>query len=272
MHSCALNVLKPQTSAHLYCYVLPYCHLTPPPALPPPLFTHRWWAAAINHLRHPTTPLTSAAARWQRWQQPWLHLMCVSVTPSSYRHAWHYSMLCVCVSVCVMSHSVWWLVSFPGLRVMLYNSEVSDHVPTNFALPPCLGLLPSNVCVVPRQVDTVIFDDELSPGQQRNLERALSGGRPGARVCLGCRVARWHTAQQQAPLPSPPPPGPTQIHTCTCTCLHRSLLLTVPHLSWTSSVSVPAPVRASYRWAQGRSGQGRQASLCTQHCLPAFLV
>jgi GTP-binding protein HflX len=37
------------------------------------------------------------------------------------------------------------------------------------------------------RADTVIFDDELSPGQLRNLEKAFSGGKEGAgeavRVC-----------------------------------------------------------------------------------------
>jgi GTP-binding protein HflX len=31
-------------------------------------------------------------------------------------------------------------------------------------------------------VDTVIFDDELSPGQLRNLEKAFSGGSRGRQV------------------------------------------------------------------------------------------
>jgi hypothetical protein len=40
------------------------------------------------------------------------------------------------------------------------------------------------------QADTVIFDDELSPGQLRNLEKAFSGGRDGAQVreTLCCRA------------------------------------------------------------------------------------
>lgn len=33
------------------------------------------------------------------------------------------------------------------------------------------------------QVDTVVFDDELSPGQLRNLERAFGGAEGGVRVC-----------------------------------------------------------------------------------------
>ncbi len=32
------------------------------------------------------------------------------------------------------------------------------------------------------KVDTVVFDDELSPGQLRNLERAFGGGDEGVNV------------------------------------------------------------------------------------------
>jgi len=40
------------------------------------------------------------------------------------------------------------------------------------------------VCVCVFQADTVVFDDELSPGQLRNLEKAFSGG-PGGRQVRG---------------------------------------------------------------------------------------
>uniref|UniRef100_A0A383VVV6 Hflx-type G domain-containing protein n=1 Tax=Tetradesmus obliquus TaxID=3088 RepID=A0A383VVV6_TETOB len=39
------------------------------------------------------------------------------------------------------------------------------------------------------KADTVIFDDELSPGQLRNLEKAFSGGREGAQVAVADRTA-----------------------------------------------------------------------------------
>eukprot|EP00983_Pelagomonas_calceolata_P134599 1162075-Pelagomonas_calceolata.AAC.12 len=37
-------------------------------------------------------------------------------------------------------------------------------------------------------VDTVIFDDELSPGQLRNLEKVLGCGNGSVRVGAGCPV------------------------------------------------------------------------------------
>lgn len=40
----------------------------------------------------------------------------------------------------------------------------------------CLSLLS------PLQADTVVFDDELSPGQLRNLEKAFTGGQGGRQV------------------------------------------------------------------------------------------
>ncbi|KAF6258260.1 hypothetical protein COO60DRAFT_1701428 [Scenedesmus sp. NREL 46B-D3] len=39
------------------------------------------------------------------------------------------------------------------------------------------------------KADTVIFDDELSPGQLRNLEKALSGGTEGGQVAVADRTA-----------------------------------------------------------------------------------
>jgi hypothetical protein len=44
------------------------------------------------------------------------------------------------------------------------------------------------------QADTVIFDDELSPGQLRNLEKAFSGGRDGAQVRLLMREMLLHSS------------------------------------------------------------------------------
>jgi hypothetical protein len=40
-------------------------------------------------------------------------------------------------------------------------------------------------CLAPLQADTVLFDDELSPGQLRNLEKAFSGGQGGKQVSKG---------------------------------------------------------------------------------------
>jgi hypothetical protein len=53
------------------------------------------------------------------------------------------------------------------------------------ALLPSLVTAFSALLLCYIQADTVIFDDELSPGQLRNLEKAFSGGREGAQVCVG---------------------------------------------------------------------------------------
>lgn len=42
----------------------------------------------------------------------------------------------------------------------------------------------SSICVI-LQADTVVFDDELSPGQLRNLEKAFMGGQGGKPVSAG---------------------------------------------------------------------------------------
>lgn len=41
------------------------------------------------------------------------------------------------------------------------------------------------------QADTVVFDDELSPGQLRNLEKAFTGGQGGKPVSAGHLCAAW---------------------------------------------------------------------------------
>jgi len=105
------------------------------------------------------------------------------------------------------------LAETAGLEVVGYTYQMLDELnPRTYVNTGKVGEIAK--AIADTGVQTVLFDDELSPGQMRNLERAL--GKLGVRLC------------------------------------DRTALIDEARISWTSSASGRGRERASCRWSWHR--------------------